>query len=103
MQQYSEMLSNRNLQQPDSFAIGASNIGVGCGVRMLAVAYGMGMMYRTKQGLDTPILGFQGLSTHVTLNMSTNEGKRQSLDNVPRPGAVSRPEKLISSLCDLCR
>lgn len=70
---------------------------------MLAVAYGMDMMYRTKQGLDTPNLGFQGLSTHVTLNMSTNEGKRQSLDNVPRPGAVSRPEKLISSLCDLCR
>ncbi|WOK93485.1 chromatin modification-related protein EAF1 B-like isoform X4 [Canna indica] len=69
MQQYSQMLSGRTLQQSNMSLPGALPIGADRGVRMLPGASGMGMMPGMNRGMPMSRPSFQGISPPSMLNM----------------------------------
>lgn len=69
MQQYSQMLSGRNLQQSTMPAPGALPLGVDRSVRMLSCGNSRGMICGMNQGMQMPRPGFQGMGALGMLNM----------------------------------
>ncbi|XP_050206923.1 chromatin modification-related protein EAF1 B-like isoform X2 [Mercurialis annua] len=63
MQHYGQMLSNRNLQQPNLSVSGADR-----GVRMPPGGNPMGMMHGMSRSLPQPRPGFQGMASSSVLN-----------------------------------
>ncbi|XP_043719405.1 chromatin modification-related protein EAF1 B-like isoform X2 [Telopea speciosissima] len=67
IQQYNQMLSGRNIQQPAMSVPGAMP-GTDRGVRMLPGGNGMGMMCGMNRGMAMPRPGFQGIGSAAMLN-----------------------------------
>ncbi|KAJ4969404.1 hypothetical protein NE237_016105 [Protea cynaroides] len=91
IQQYSQMLSGRNIQQPGMTVPGAMP-GTDRGVRMLSGGNGMGMMCGMNRGMPMPRPGFQGIGSAAMLNSGTmlpSGGLGMPSPVNMHPGAVS--------------
>ncbi|XP_008790645.2 chromatin modification-related protein EAF1 B-like isoform X2 [Phoenix dactylifera] len=69
MQQYSQMLSGRSLQQSTMSAPGALPVGVDRGVRLLSGGNGIGMVCGMNRSMPMPRPSFQGMGPPGMLNM----------------------------------
>ncbi|GAV70699.1 HSA domain-containing protein/Myb_DNA-bind_6 domain-containing protein [Cephalotus follicularis] len=84
MQQYNQMISNRNIQQSNLSVPGALS-GADRGVRMLPGGNGVGMMCGMNRSLPVSRPGFQGMSTPSIMN----SGSMLSSGMVGMPSPVS--------------
>lgn len=89
MHQYSQMLTNRNMQQPSATVPGHLPAGSDRGVRMLPGANGMGMMCGTNRGMAMPRPGFPGIGSPAMLNTVSSSGNVLSSNGVGMPSAVN--------------
>lgn len=71
-QQYSQMLSGRNVQQPSMSGPSALTMGGDRGVRMLSGGSTMGMMCGVNNGMPISRPGFQGIGSPGMLNVVTS-------------------------------
>ncbi|CAA7398544.1 unnamed protein product [Spirodela intermedia] len=71
-QQYSQMLSGRNIQQPSMSGPSALTMGGDRGVRMLSGGNAMGMVCGVNNGMPISRPGFQGIGSPGMLNVVTS-------------------------------
>ncbi|KAJ0980848.1 hypothetical protein J5N97_009103 [Dioscorea zingiberensis] len=101
IQQYTQMLSGRNVQQSGLSVPGTLPVGVDRGVRMMPGGNGMGMMCGMNRGMPMPRAGFQGINSPGMLNMVSTSamlsGNGVGMPNpvTAHPASVSGPGNSI--------
>ncbi|XP_044494241.1 chromatin modification-related protein EAF1 B-like isoform X2 [Mangifera indica] len=68
LQHYNQMLSGRNMQQPNLSTVSGALPGAECGVRMLSGGNGMGVMCGMNRSMPITRPGFQGMGSSSMLN-----------------------------------